>query len=128
MHWIIQDYPTAKIVEQIMAMGWVKERQARELLAEAKKRWTKLVDEEIGQLRKLKLIELQERKRQIKEDKGVTQFHKYKLLNEIDDKIIRMFGLDAPINLKITEEITYESARQYSTDQLLEMIDKSQMN
>ena len=96
--WILQDIPYDMMLRQILQMDWCKERQARQYITDASQRWARRTDSDLETKRRIKIAELQERKRSLKEEfKGTPAG--MKVLNDIDKMIIQLEGLNAPVEV-----------------------------
>ncbi len=65
--WIIEGIQPALIIKQIIDNGWCQKRQAERYLREARKRWLDVPEADLEDKRKLKVNELQQLKRTLKE-------------------------------------------------------------
>lgn len=66
--WIVDGVQSALIVKQVVANGWCQsDRQAQRMLQTARDEWTKMPEAEMDQRRKIKIAELQQLKRSMKE-------------------------------------------------------------
>lgn len=89
--WIIDGVQPALIIKQIQTQGWAKERQAKRLLQSAWSRWTDIPEADLESKRKLKIAELQQLKRSLKEQyKGTPTGVLAQLA--VDKMIIRLEG------------------------------------
>lgn len=125
--WILQDIPVDMMIRQIIQLDWcTTDRAAYNYISAAKERWIRNLDQDVNEMVKLKVIELQERKRTLKEEfKGTPAG--IKALNEIDKLIIDLLGLNKPIQVHVRTKITRETIKEYTTDQLISMMEH-QMN
>ena len=98
--WILQDIPSDMIVRQIIQLDWCKERQARVYLKDASERWAKAASNDIETKKRIKIAELQERKRSLKEEFRGTPGG-MKILNDIDKMIIALDGLNTPVEVNL---------------------------
>lgn len=125
--WILQDIPVDLMLRQMDQLGWGSLTTRYKILGEARDRWIRNLDQDTDTLVKLKLVELQERKRTLKEEYRGTPAG-IKALNEIDKMIIDLLGLNKPIQVRVKNEITRESVKDYSTDQLLALMESGVRN
>jgi hypothetical protein len=97
--WIIEGIQTALIIKQIVTHGWCGPRQAERLLKEARERWIAGPEMEIKDQRKLKVAELQQLKRSMKENwKGTPAA--IRALLAVEKQIILIEGLNAPLKME----------------------------
>lgn len=97
--WIIDDVPTDMIVKQIVARGWVGERQAKRLVASALSKWVEQEDGDITKKRKMKVLQLQQLKRSL-QDKYKGTPEGIRAVIAVEKEIIRVSGLAAPVKLE----------------------------
>lgn len=122
--WIIQDIPTDFMIRQMLQQDWCKERQARMYIKDAKDRWAKGVSTDIDRERKIKIVELQERKRSLKEEfKGTPRG--IRVLNDIDKMIIELQGMNKPIQHEVNvHNYTQEELNEFTTEQIIAMLEE----
>ena len=90
--WIIEGIPSSLIIKKIIENGWCEERQAKRLLQKARDEWTKIADADMEQRRKIKIIELQQIKRGLKEQYKGTPAGIHAIM-VVEKEIIRLEGL-----------------------------------
>ena len=97
--WIVDGIQPTLIIKQIVTSGWCNERQAERMLQQARARWTKVPEAQIDERRKLKIAELQQMKRSMKEQfKGTPSG--IMALMAIEKHIIQLEGLAGPIKVE----------------------------
>ena len=65
--WIIEDWPSADIIAQVISKWGICDRQAKRYLAEARKRWTQDEQALVDHRRRMKVESLKKLKRSLKE-------------------------------------------------------------
>jgi|GEM_PF-7110243 len=107
--WIIEGHQTSLIIRQILQNGWTnanseknKQRHAERMLKAARDLWTEVPEMELEQKRKMKIAELQQYKRTLKEaHKGTPSG--IRALVAVDKEIIMLEGLRKPIKVAPTD-------------------------
>jgi hypothetical protein len=101
--WIIEGVQSALIVRQILSSKWcTSQRHAERMMQQARDRWTEIPEAALDQKRKLKIAELQQYKRSMKDVwKGTPSG--IRALLEIDKEIILLEGLRKPIKVAQTD-------------------------
>lgn len=100
--WILEGVQSALIVKQILTNNWCSsQRHAERMLSEARDLWTSIPEAEIDQKRKLKISELQQLKRSLKENYKGTPAG-IRTLVSIEKEIILLEGLRKPFKHELT--------------------------
>lgn len=116
--WIVDGQQPALIIQQIINNGWCERRQAERLLRTARERWTQVPDAVIEDKRKLKVAELQQLKKSLKESYKGTPAG-IRALMDIEKQIIIIEGLaqaqkhivagdkDNPLHTEVKHSVTF---------------------
>lgn len=100
--WIIEGVQSALIVRQILTSEWCQsQRHAERMLRDARNLWTEIPEAEIDQKRKLKIAELQQYKRSLKDIYKGTPAG-IRALVTVDKEIIMLEGLRKPAKVEVT--------------------------
>lgn len=98
--WILEDWPSCDIVQQVNSKWGVEERQAKRYLAEARKRWVALEDHVLASKRKLKIESLKKLKRSL-QAKFVGTPNGIQAILNVEKEIIKLEALAPPKKLEI---------------------------
>lgn len=100
--WIIEGVQSSLICRQILNSKWCEsQRQAERYLKSARDLWTDVPEAEIEQKRKLKVAQLEQLKRTLKDEyKGTPSG--IRALAYIDKEIISLEGLRKPTKVEVT--------------------------
>lgn len=100
--WIVEGVQSSLIIAQILQKEWCKsERHAERMLKAARERWIRHEDEDIVSKRKLKVQELKQLKRSMKEPfKGTPAG--IRAIVAIEKEIIKLEGIAMPIKIETT--------------------------
>lgn len=101
MGWIVDGVQSALIVRQIVTAGWCDKRQAERLLKLARHQWASVEEGNIEQKRKLKVIELQQTKRSLKEEYKGTPAG-IRAIMAVEKEIIRLENLAPAIKVNLS--------------------------
>lgn len=99
--WIVEGIQPALIIRSIITSNWCEsERQAYRMLKKARDLWTEVPEAELAQKRQLKVSELQQLKRSLKEGfKGTPAG--IRAMVAIDKEIIMLEGLRKPTKVEL---------------------------
>lgn len=98
--WILEDWPTCDIISNINAKWAIQERQAKNYIAEARKRWLLEDDLLMGQKKKLKIASLKKLKRSLQDKYKGTPLGITAILR-VEQMIITLDGLRPARRLEI---------------------------
>ena len=100
--WIIDGVQSSLIVRQILNQQWCEsQRHAERMLKDARDLWTEIPEAEISQKRKLKVAELQQMKRGLKDEfKGTPAG--IRAMVAIEKEIILLEGLRPAAKVELT--------------------------
>lgn len=100
--WILEGVQSALIIKQILNHNWCQsQRHAERMLQQARDLWTSIPEAEISQKRKLKIAELQQLKRSLKEQYKGTPAG-ISAMARIDKMIIHLEGIAPAKKVEIT--------------------------
>ena len=100
--WIIEGVPSSLICRQILNDGGCKsQRHAERILKAARDLWTDIPEAALEQKRKLKIVELQQLQRNLKEQYKGTPAG-IRALMSIQKEIIMLEGLRKPTKVELT--------------------------
>jgi hypothetical protein len=98
--WIVEGIQPALIIKQIVTNGWCDTRQAERMLKQAREKWTKVPEAALEEKRKIKVAELQQLKRSLKDNwKGTPSG--IMALMAVEKQIILLEGLAPALQLKV---------------------------
>jgi hypothetical protein len=101
--WILEDWPSCDIIDQIFIKWGIEERQAKRYLAEARKRWAINDTELIKQRKRIAIERLKKMKRSLKEEyRGTPDGIKAALLVEKQIEMLEGLEKDKVNKLEIT--------------------------
>ncbi len=100
--WIIEGIQPTLIIRQILTSNWCQsQRHAERMLKAARDAWTEIPEAEISQKRKVKISQLEQYKRSLKEEfKGTPAG--IRALMFVDKEIILLEGLRKPAKIEVT--------------------------
>ena len=100
--WIVEGVQSALIVRQVLNNGWCEsQRHAERMLKAARDAWTEIPEAEIAQKRRLKITQLEQYKRNLKEEFKSTPAG-IRALVAIEKEIIMLDGLRKPNKIELT--------------------------
>lgn len=99
--WILEDWPYVDMVNQIVAKGWVDERQAKRYIAIARDRWNATEEENLEHKRKQAIHRLKKHKRSLQQRYHGTPSGIDAIL-KVEKTILELEGLFRPTRLEIT--------------------------
>lgn len=98
--WIIDSASTSLMIQQIIKNEWSQsERHAERMIAAARKKWVQHESDDIAERRALKVLELQQLKRSLKDPYKGTPAG-IRAIVAIDKEIIKLQGLAAPVKVE----------------------------
>lgn len=101
--WIVEGIQSSLITRQILSNAWcTSQRHAERMLKAARDEWTKIPDAEMEQKRRLKIVELQQLKRSMKDQYRGTPSG-IRALMSIDKEIILLEGMRKPTKVSLTD-------------------------
>lgn len=100
--WIVDGAQTSLILRQILEKGWCTSlRQAERYVAAARKRWIEVEEGTVDEKRRLKVQELKQLKRSLRESyKGTPEG--IRAVMAIEKEIIKLEGLNHPKKVELT--------------------------
>ncbi len=100
--WIIEGVQSSLIVRQILSNQWCQsQRHAERMLQQARDLWTDIPEAEIEQKRKLKIAQLEQYKRSLKDIYKGTPAG-IRALVAVDKEIIMLQGLRKPSKVEVS--------------------------
>jgi hypothetical protein len=102
--WIVEGIQSALIVRQILNNNWCSsQRHAERMMKAARDLWTEIPEAELEQKRKIKIAELQQYKRSLKDQYKGTPAG-IRALVAIDKEIILLEGMRKAVKMELSGE------------------------
>lgn len=101
MEWIIEDWPYADIVTNIIAKWNLEERQAKRYVKAARDKWNEQENELVERKRRLKIESLKKLKRSLQEKYKGTP-HGIRAVLHVEKELIKLEGLNPAMKLEVT--------------------------